>query len=58
MDVKYTKSSEQLFQEIEVNCFAKISHAIPAAELELLRAYIAELKEKNQGSFSIVGHEN
>jgi hypothetical protein len=58
VDVKYTKSSEQLFQEIEANGFAKIDNAIPAAELELLRAYIAELKEKNQGSFAIVGHEN
>ncbi len=58
MDVHYTKSAEQLFQEIEANGFAKIDDAINPQDLSQLQTYISQLTEKNDGSFAIVGHDN
>jgi hypothetical protein len=58
MKVNYSKTPQQLFNEIETNGFARIDNAIAPDELQNLKEFVTELILKNNGSFTIVGHDN
>ncbi|MDC1255936.1 hypothetical protein N8Z89_00045 [bacterium] len=58
MKIEYTKNLELIFNEIENKGFATVENAISPTELTKLQESILQLSNENDGSFSIVGHEN
>lgn len=58
MEINYTKSTQQIFDEIEESGYSTLDHAINLSELNIIKDYILNLKNKHDGSFSVVGHEN
>ena len=58
MNINYTKSTSQIFEDIEQDGYSTLEHAIDSITLKEIQDYITELKYKNVGTFSVVGHEN
>jgi hypothetical protein len=57
MNINYTKSTQQIFDNIEQYGYSTMEHAVDANTLEELQEYITTLKSVNHGSFAVVGHE-
>jgi hypothetical protein len=58
MNINYTKSTQQIFEDMEQDGYSTLEHAIDSNILKGLQNYITALKSENVGSFSVVGHKN
>jgi hypothetical protein len=58
MNINYTKTCEEIFEEIENVGYGTIENAISKNDLEKCKNNVQNLINENKGSFSLVGNEN